>query len=239
MPQENHYCSECGIRMDGMSGEVCELCAIPENEVSWKKITPWLFPTFNESTLFVMVVSSLLVLFFNEPARRLVTFGSADLKSPFTYLHGLFLFLWFFGGLILALLNAFVARQKSKFEKRLIISFAMMTSLVSSLLCTGHFLRISHGPWVIFPAINLFNVIIITLLFWTKAINEDNISDEDAAASDLILSGGITLTTFVILQFVLKREWYLTYSICVFYGTNLNTPILEARDFLRHLFVKG
>ena len=211
------------------------------------KIRDFLFPTFNNLSLFMIGLSFLLVFLFNESVRS----GLYKIMREPRKAHTIIVLLLFAaGGLVLSLLHVFTKRQKSKIEKYAMLCFAIVTNAVCGILASLHILGISpddprafsilhiwdvlnseDGPsvfyriFLILPVWNILNCVFLLLSLRAGLIDERNISDEQAGRMEVLLGFIVTGCIFVLCQFLFKLYWAITFSICVIYATSFGDTL--------------
>ncbi len=186
----------------------------------WRRI---LVPQFDELTLFLMSVITVLLLATNREL-QLSIFESASFAAQFSGL-ALALAVTIISGIALSIYHVFTRRQKSYVEKMTLAAFAVAITAISG-ICAGWYMLKSCAGWeLIFPVWNLVNAIFIIILFRLEYIDEDCIADKDATAGQVLLGSVILLVVFLLCQYVFKTYWAVTMSVCVAYSTNFTfTP---------------
>ena len=177
-----------------------------------------LIPRYNELSLFLMSIAFVL-LFSTQPVLRSETyemlFEDFDLGS---YIVPVILVV----GILCSVYHIFTNRPKAEWEKGAMLSFAVLVNGVAGIAAGMHLLENSHGLLVLFPMWNVFNGILLLVLFRFDVVNESNITDENATLSQVFFGLVTTVATFAICTFVYKMYWAVTYSICLAYASNVN-----------------
>lgn len=222
MSEKMQFCEKCGGEI---RGEVCPQCLTTENERALPMISINLkrfIPNYSELTLYSMALTIALILFFYKESWALLS-SLLDKEEGF-------LIIGYLGvgvlTLYLCIYHAFVKKRKLDIEKHLMLSFATMTNILSGLLAGMHALEQSAGVYAIFPAINILNSLMLALLMKFDKITIDSISDENVPLWQVAISTITLIIVFLIFKAYLNRQWYLTFSACVFYATNVNRPVI-------------
>jgi hypothetical protein len=211
------------------------------------RIKGFLFPTFSELSLFTMSLSFVLVFFFNEPVRS----GLFKLmEEPGDKPTMIIVFVFFGAGLVLSLYHVFAKRKKTKIEKHAMLGFAVVSNAICGILASLHILGVSVGNFNIFaifdirdsisgangssgasriflilPIWNIINCVFLLMSLRSGLIDERNISDEKAGRFELLFGFLITVTIFIVCQFLFKLYWAITFSICVIYATSFSDAL--------------
>lgn len=216
------FCDKCGSEI---REEVCPQCFTPEKgldlptiRINLKKFTP----NYSELSLYSMALTVALVLIFYEESGKL-------LSSVLEKEEALIILCYFGVGILalwLCIYHAFVRKRKSELEKKLMLSFAALTNCISGILAGGYAYEHAVGFYAIFPAFNIFNSVLLAIFMRFKIITIDNVSDENVPLWQVGISTLTILIVFIIFKAYLDRQWYFTFSACVFYATNINRPVI-------------
>jgi len=177
-----------------------------------------LVPQFDELTLFLMSVVTILLLVSNSEMRRTIVYFTSsdeDWNLGFWAFSSLL-----FCGLAISIFHAFSHRQKDHWQKMIMVVFAVAVTVVSGVFAGWYMLKESSGWRLIFPAWNLINAVIIVFLFYYEVINKDSLVDKEASLGEVVLGFIILLVVFVFCQYVFDLYWAVTMSVCVAYSTN-------------------
>lgn len=196
------------------------------------RIRAHFFPTYNELSLSMMSLSFLLIFFSTESLRsKLFNF----LSAPGDRGSKVLLFLFFTAGLVLSLYHVFTKREKTFAEKQAMLFFAVLANAFSGIYASAYILDRSTNTaciFVLLPIWNIINCVILLLSYRFGAINERNISDENAMSFEVLLGFIIIFGIFVVCRFVFKLYWAITFSISVIYATSFS-------ETLNSMFHKG
>jgi hypothetical protein len=197
-----------------------------------------LIPRFDETKLFLMSIS-LIIIFFTNPTVLHDLRGLLDVASESRKGGNLIIFVFFMLiGALFSLFHAFSKEEKKKRHKYYMIIFGVgMTS--------GSAIAIAIHEWI---NLNWQNGLIIlwNLLygFWllytfTEYMGEKSISNKDAEWHELIIGVSIIALIIYLLQVRVDSHWGIVYSTCVAYSTLVNkfiTSFLNKKLKLSQLF---
>ena len=184
-------------------------------------IFSWFQPSFNESTLFLMALTFLL-LFITVPVLI------EDIGRLYVAGGGLVfcLSIFFVFGLILCFIHPLINRPKTDFEKTIIALFIMITNGGSGFYSGYLLLQNSSREYAIFPIVNILTVFFVYVSLVgsnTMAV----IKDDNPDLRELACSACILIVVLIYCRFVAHTHWSTTFSICVAYSTLM--PGLFAR----------
>lgn len=176
----------------------------------------WLKPSFDETTLFLMAVTFILLLVTPSGLPRDLR-GMLDPYAPAPLLA---LPAWAALGLVLSLYHAFTNRKKDLFAKTSMAVFAMVTNVgagwaVGFARFAGN---IQGGQFL--AAVNVAGALL--LLYEVAYFQDQCVLDDDARPRDLLVGVVVLLPLFVYFEFVRRLPWPLTFSICTAYATLLH-----------------
>lgn len=197
-----------------------------------------IIPVYTEITLFLMVVSFVLIIVANlEEIESLFSPLLENTESLWGWLPVSILFL---AGVFFSIYHAFSKRQKTIFEKALILFSVILINLV-----IGVSLLITLGRNI--PALMNITVVALILIFAfdrkrielikgiplfkieKTEINQEFvervISDKQTKRYEIIVGLIAVFIIFFISQYIFKNYWAVTFSICVFYASVLNEVI--------------
>lgn len=183
----------------------------------------WLIPTYDELSLFLMAVTFILLCTGNNQIR-------ISIRRFFSQVDDLRVFLpvlLFLAGMGLSLYHVFTRREKTIFEKRLMMLFAVLTNAGTGIIAGWFVLKSNdaHNWQLVFPIWNIINGVLLLLMLRLKIIDEDCISNRDAAPTQIILGLIAVLIIFVLCNYVLKLYWAITFSICIVYTTSFDRAL--------------
>ena len=194
----------------------------------WDPSQPWFQVTYEETTLFLMAVTSVLLVYFEPEVRSDVSYAFEN--------SGVDLFFWIFfaGGVLLALIHPFLRRSKTNFEKTVMLLFLLAANGGSGLYAGFLLIAQTDHRYLIFPLINIFSFFFISISR-VAADYQRAISDKDATLSDVFISTIFLLLVFTYCEIVLKTHWAITFSICVAYATLLRSLLQKLFESIKKL----
>ncbi len=107
------------------------------------------------------------------------------------------------------------------------IAYAIITSIMVSLFAVSFAIENTMGVSIIFPILNIADIIILWSFFDNNIINESYIINKPARGYEIIIGSIIILVIFIISQYVFKNYWAITFSICLVYAMSLNENICK------------
>lgn len=225
------FCEKC---RGEIRGEVCPACVKIESgpylqldRLDLSKFTP----NFSELTLYSMALTVALIFVFYQESRAFV---SSMLEKEEAIIFIGYMAVGIFT-LCRCVVHAFTRKRKTDLEKRLMLSFALLTNFLAGIHAGAYAWDHTTGPYAIFPALNILNCFILGLLVRLEIITFKNISDENVPLWQAVTSTITVLIVFFVFKVHLERQWYFTLSACVFYATNINRPVIVAIGNLRTL----
>jgi hypothetical protein len=169
-------------------------------------------PTFDETTLFLMSATGILLLLTSPELRaELSDVLSAGPNETTPLLIGACI------GMALSIYHAFSPGEKDVFSKTVMASFAVVANASAAFMVGFDQLsgRVAGGWW---PA--TINIGAAVLLIYQVGIFEgDCVDDANATPTDLLVGLAALLVVFGYLALVQKQPWPLTFSLCVSYST--------------------
>lgn len=193
-----------------------------------RRIFNWFVPRYDESTLFLMAVTALL-LYATDPTfrKQLSIFVSGkDIRAAITCVI-------LACGFVLCLSNVFTSRPKNRFDKWMMGTFGVVCSAGSGIAVGLHMLQDSIGWLVVFPIWNIANGFLLLELWDSGTVAKDCVSDRNAALWEVLLGTAAVVTIFVICSLVFRLYWAITFCICVSYATSLDRAVQAVIDLNR------
>jgi DNA-directed RNA polymerase subunit M/transcription elongation factor TFIIS len=181
-----------------------------------------LTPSYDEVSLFLMSVTTVLVFIWNPGVRQ----RSVDLvfSAPGVFLAGVYVIMYGCG-LVLCVYHIFSSRQKNDVEKYLMLFFAVLTNGISG-ICAGVYVFRHSILWLaVLPIWNIISGAVLILMLWFEIIDRQCVSDQDATIVQAIIGLATVLAVFFVCTSLLKLHWAITFSICVAYSTSLDRAI--------------
>jgi hypothetical protein len=186
----------------------------------------FLIPTYDELSLFLMSVTMIAFYLVNSRMRNQI--NTFFIKAAEINAWILFVPLVLFLAIIcLCIYHVFTTREKTMFEKRVMMGFAVLTNLVTGTIAAVYTLKdTAASDWLlVFPIWNIINGALMLLMVSLGIIDEDCISDRDANTTEVIIGLIAVLIIFAICNYVFKLHWAITFSICVIYTTSFDRAL--------------
>lgn len=192
----------------------------------YKESFRFLIPTYDELSLFLMAVTLIVLYLANGQLRNqinmLVT-RTAEVDWVLLTSLGLVV-ICVFG---LCIYHVFTPREKTTFEKKTMLGFAIGTNVVTGAIAATYTITnaLTTDWLLVFPLWNIINGILLLCLAGLKAVDEECISDRDATASEVIIGLIAVIVVFIFCNYVFKLHWAITFSICIIYATSFDKAL--------------
>jgi hypothetical protein len=186
-----------------------------DSRVGGRGVLAWLLPSFDETTLFLMAVTCVLLLAFPSGLRDDLSSLVTGPESGNIY-FALFLS-WAFVGFGFSVFHAFSRSKKGEIAKLSMAVFAMMTNAAAGVaLGVGRMNgSIQGGRWLA-----VVNIVAAVLMVYQVGFFQDRVvPDEDATPRDLLLGLLALSALFFLFEVIRHFPWPLTFSLCVAYST--------------------
>lgn len=216
------------------SGYTSPTASVPETPSPTHKALPikdtlrkWFAPSYDEVTLFVMGVSALLLFTIDPVMRGQVTAALELLQDP----RLIWISLSFLIGLLLAIFHAFTDRDKSNFERRIILLFAINLHVITAF--EAMIRHVGTEPENhLFPLLNFFYALFLLALWRENVIDESCIDDDQASRLQIGIALVITYATLLVGYHLLKYHWTVTLSMTIALASTIGRGI----DYMVFLF---
>ena len=179
-------------------------------------------PRYNESTLFLMSFSFLLLFLTDSRlllgSLKIISENSVDLQ-----ICGLLVAFVF--GIAFSFYHVFVRRRKTIEEKRFMLFFAVASNGVSGFLSGKEILMDSWGFLILFPIWNMVNAVLLLILYLSEVIDEGDIEDDNASPLHVISGSVVVIAVLFVCQHWFNMSWPVVFSLCVVYSTTLNNAV--------------
>jgi len=186
-----------------------------------EKKRSFLVPHYDETSLFVMSITFVLLYLVNKTMRtdlHKLVFYDSDIRL-------IIVALCFVAGMVFSVFHAFSTRQKNIGEKIAMLVFAVLVSAGTGIYAGIHMLKNSGGWLIIFPIWNIINGILLLIMLRTGAVNVDCISDRNATSAQVVMGLFSTVVVLVCCQYFFKLHWAITYSICICYTVSFDKAV--------------
>jgi DNA-directed RNA polymerase subunit RPC12/RpoP len=184
----------------------------------------WFIPTYDESSLFLMAMTLILLYVGNSQMRGQINYFLTHVRDLSIFLLVVFLLL---AGLVLCLYHVFTRREKTRPEKVVMMLFAVLTNAGTGIISGWYVIKNTIAPnWLlVFPIWNMINGVFMLLMLRLKVIDEECISERKASLIQIILGLVAVLTIFIFCNYVFKLYWAITFSICIVYTTSFDRAL--------------
>ena len=188
-----------------------------------RRIFAMALPRYDELTLFLMSVSFAVVMVFDAGVRETVRSMPMarfqwDLYPFYTIL------LLFVSGMVFSVVHVFTTRKKTGFEKTAMLYFAVIANAVAGLLAGAYLLRESQGVLAIFPLWNMFDALALLLMYWTEAVDENAVLDDNACPK-AAAAGALAVAVLYLACRSLGLHWAVSFSVCVTFSANISKEL--------------
>jgi hypothetical protein len=188
-----------------------------------KEKAGWLIPVYDELSLFLTAITILLLYAVNTAMRVQIHGWLASNKYVCVYV----IVAIFLSGLVLSIYNVFTTREKTDWEKWMMLIFAVTANAVSGIVAGVFVLKNSIvRDWLlVFPIWNIINSVLLVVMLRFKILDKDSISDRDASAAEVAIGLIAVILIFIFCNFVFTLHWAITFSICTIYATSFDKAL--------------
>lgn len=186
----------------------------------YREKTGWFIPTYDELSLFLMAATFILLGAANVTMREQILKVITKINDLRIYL----LFVIFLGGAVLSLYHVFTSREKTKYEKLVMLFFAVTANAGAGIISGWYVIESNdvHNWQLVFPVWNIINGALLLLMLRFKIIDERCISDREATCAQIVFGLTAVLIIFVLCNYVFKLYWAITFSICIVYTASFD-----------------
>jgi len=197
----------------------------------------WYIPTYDEQSLFLIAITVLLIMLFNKYIKsELLLLLNRQIKfdeitssiHQVIFVMGPFIFCLFaiiLPGFLLSFYHVFTKREKTRFEKHLMLLFAVITNAIIGIAAGIYIVRQCPVWLMIFPIWSIINCIFILIIFDARIINETCIIERKTTLSRVAIGLITTIVIFALCNYIFKLYWAITFSICTIYATNFERAL--------------
>ena len=174
-------------------------------------------PHYDDLTLFALSMTFMLLSVLNADLRGelMLVFAAGNIGFETILLAMAAL------GMVLSFVNALLKREKSDFEKVMMLFFALIVTTGTSLYA-GNIVLQMHGNWlIVFPAWNGIHAILLFVLAGFGILDTDCITDEPTSLSEMGVAVASIAILLVVCQFVFRLHWVVAYSVAICYTMSL------------------
>jgi len=206
--------------------------ALPPGEqgrLAFKRaIAPWL-PRYDDLTLFAFAWALVILLVVDAGWRRLLLRTGADEWSSI----GTALLVIVAIGALFSLVNVFFRRDKSEFEKTMMLFFAIMVTMGTGISAGRPLLSGGGGALAIFPLWNTVNGFLLLALAGLGVLDDDCLIGEKATWRQILLVMVAITLLIAACHYLFVLDPLTTFSIAVAYTMSLHSAIGRLFEALR------
>lgn len=215
-------------RWDHMSNdeirEAVLVPAMPELERRrWmlkRALAPWL-PRYDDLTLFTFSFAFVVLFAVEGDLRRsLVEMLAPNWTNPATAWFAIVAL-----GALLCLVNVFFAREKSEFEKTLMLFFAVWVTVGAGFSAGRPMMSGGFGLLTLFPLWNILNGLLLLILATFGILDEDCLTGERATVRQVLLATACITLLILACRYLWQLEPATAFSIAVVYTMSLHNIV--------------
>jgi hypothetical protein len=204
--------------------EAVLLPALPEVErrrLAFKRaVTPWL-PRYDDLTLFTFALALVILLVTDSDLRRSLMRMVADQRVSLATAWLVIVAI----GALLSLVNVFFRRDKSEFERTMMLFFAVVVTTGTGFSAGRPMLSGGYGLLGIFPLWNTVNGLLLLVLAGLGILDDDCLTGERAGCRRVLLATVAITLVVAVCHYLFKLDSLTTFSIAVAYTMSLHNAI--------------
>jgi hypothetical protein len=185
-------------------------------DIFWNTLSQEIKPRFHELSIYLIAFSFCWLFLFHPELRDgyFMFFGGFGSMSPLFLALGLIVT----GGLLLSLVQVFIRRKKTTFEKTVMGWFVLAISGVASFFVGAEMLPSRSAIQMILVA---WNIIMSVFLLIQMGMQKYDVIDEDISFVEIFITTTILFIVLVVADRYLHFSWAVTLSISIFYSTSI------------------
>jgi DNA-directed RNA polymerase subunit RPC12/RpoP len=197
----------------------------------YKESFGFLVPTYDKLSLFLMVVTLILVYLTNKKMiiEEVIGLVRRPSDGPVDVIRPLYL-----SYVLLCLFIIFISRERTDFKKGLMVLFVVTVNAFTGIMAGIYMMKGTAGWLLVFPVWNIINGVLLLLMLRFNVIDEECISDREATLVQIILGLIAVLVIFILCNYVFKLYWAITFSICIVYTTSFDRALQNVFPGLTH-----
>lgn len=194
--------------------DIAELC---------REKAGWFIPVYDELTLFLMAITLIILCIANASFQEQIHKWIGRFHDGRVFVAGTILL----AGMGLSIYHVFTAREKTDFEKWIMLFFAILANAGAGIISGWYVLKSNRiQDWqIVFPLWNIINGALLLLMLRFRIIDEECVSDRDATAGEVIRGLIAIIIVFIFCNYVFKLHWAITFSICIVYATSFDRAL--------------
>ncbi len=199
-----------------------------QNRQTAKRLLSPIIPQYDDLTLFALSLAFLLIAIVNAELRQDLTKAFSKGLGFGTGFKALLVFAGF--GMVRSLVNIFIQRKKSDFEKWAMLLFAVLVTAGTGIYAGRLMLNRSQGWLMVFAAWNILNGGLLLVLTRVRIIDADCIIDKKATFGQVLVTAVAVPVLLITCLYLFDLHWAITFSIAIAYTMNLHNAL---RHFLK------
>jgi hypothetical protein len=198
--------------------------ALPSSErrrLAMKRaIAPWL-PRYDDLTLFTFALAVAMLLLMDQGLRRALLRTVTDQDGSIAAA----LFVMVALGAVFSLFNVLFRRDKSEFERTMMLFFAILVTVLTGCSAGRPMLAGRIGLLALFPLWNIVNGFVLVVLAGLGILDDDCLTGERTNCHEILLAAIATALLVATCHYLLKLDPLTTFSIAVAYTMSLHDVI--------------
>jgi hypothetical protein len=189
----------------------------------FKESFGFLVPTYDKLSLFLMAVTWILIYVVNNQLNETIqTFLITQHWSLTIYVLTMPA-----AFLIIGIYQIFIKREKTDFEKTMLLWFAIVTNFLTGTIAAVYIIKNTevYNWQIIFPVWNIVNAVVLYLMMDFDLIDENCIVERQVTPVQIVLGLAATVVIVLICNYVFKLHWAITFSICIVYTTSFDRAL--------------
>jgi len=198
--------------------------ALPESEKrlrDLKRLFAPLLPRYDDLTLFTFGLALVTLLAVEGNVRQTI----ADALLPLRTYPVASWVLIVIGGALFSLVNVFLVREKSRFEKHLMLLFALAVTVSTGVSAGRPMLSGGYGLLTLFPLWNMVNGLLLWTMLTFKILDEDCLTGERATLRQIVLATVSVMVLVLVCHYHFRLAPMTTFSIAVAYTMSLQNAV--------------
>lgn len=192
------------------------------DDVFWLRWLRRVKPSYDDLTLFLMVLTAAALLFRDEALRTVIReiLDPVEPRGFFVVLACMGLMV---GGAVMTLYHFLTRAPAPDTSLTLMGIFGIGMHTVAGAFFIHEIWQDARGWLLLFPILNVLNVVI--LFYTVTVIPDEAVSIRPVTKAEIIIGLVATIVVFTICYDVLNMSWAATFSLCTIYLANLNSRV--------------
>jgi phosphatidylserine synthase len=169
----------------------------------------------------------ILIYVANNQLLKWIPFFLAEANNWSVFIPVFVVVLMFLAVLGLCIYQVFTTREKTDFEKKIMLGFAVLTNMLTGVIAGTYVIRNAavHDWQLVFPIWNIVNGVLLLLMLRFGIIDEECISNREATPVQIVPGLIAVIFIFILCNYVFKLYWAITFSICIVYTTSFDRAL--------------